>query len=307
MIYDTIIIGAGPAGVAAGVYAARKKLKTLLIAESFGGQSIISNNIENWLGDIKLSGVELAEKLEKHLRAQKDIAIKTGEKVMVVKKENKNFTVKTDKDNIYQTKTIIVASGARHQRLSVPGEDKFEGKGVSYCATCDAPLFKNKDVAVIGTGNSGLEAVIDLLPYAHKIYLMDILPAIKGDQVLQEKIRKSDQINIMLKTQTQEIYGTQFVRGLKYKDLKSGKIKDLAIQGVFVAIGSVPNSEFIKDLVELDKYGQIIIDPRAQATSQPGVFAAGDITDTSYKQNNIAAGDGVKAALSVYEYLIKQK
>jgi len=238
--YDTIIIGAGPAGVAAGVYVARKKLKTLLlITQSFGGQSVVSASIENWIGEIKLSGFELREKLEKHLRAQEGIEIKSPEKVVSVKKLNGFFMVASDKKS-YKTKTVIVASGGRRRRLGVPGEDKFEGKGVVYCSTCDAPFFRNKDVVVVGAGNSGLGAVIDLLPYANKIYLTDVLPEVKADQILQEKINKSDKINILLETQIQEIYGDQFVSGVKYKDLKSGEAKDLAVQGVFVEIGSVP-------------------------------------------------------------------
>lgn len=304
--YDTIIIGAGPAGVAAGVYVARKKLKTLLITQSFGGQSVVSASIENWIGEIKLSGFELREKLEKHLRAQEGIEIKSPEKVVSVKKQNGSFVVASDKKS-YKTKTVIVASGGRRRRLGVPGEDKFEGKGVVYCSTCDAPFFRNKDVVVVGAGNSGLGAVIDLLPYANKIYLTDVLPEVKADQILQEKINKLDKVNILLETQVQEIYGDQFVSGVKYKDLKSGEVKDLVVQGVFVEIGSMPNSEFVKDLVKTDRRGQIVIDPRTQTTSEPGVFAAGDVTDLPYKQNNISAGDGAKAALSMYDFLIKQK
>jgi len=315
MIYDIIIIGGGPAGVAATVYAARKKLKTLLITETFGGQSIVSDDIENWIGEKHISGVELAKRLEGHVRAYEEVVdIKASEKVINVKavkcsepKRNCDFEVETSKDNTYSGKAIVLAAGARHRRLGVPGEDEFEGKGVSYCSTCDAPLFRGKEVAVVGGGNAGLEAVIDLLAYATKVYLLQRSDKLKGDPIIQDEIKNSGKAEVILNADTTEILGDKLVSGLKYKDKVTNDEKELKVSGVFIEIGAVPNSEMVKDLVELDKYGQVIIDSKHSTTTHPGIFAAGDITDDPYKQNNISVGDGVKAALAAHAYTLNRK
>lgn len=316
MLYDIIIIGGGPGGAAAAVYAARKKLKTLLITESFGGQSMVSDDIQNWIGEPHISGYDLAKKLEAHIRAYADtVEIKTPEKVVKIKPakcedESRvcDFEVETDKGGIYQGKALIVVAGARRRKLTVPGEEKFEGKGVAYCSTCDAPLFSGKKVAVVGGGNAGLEAVQDLFPYASEIYLINRGEALKGDPAMVEEINKNPKLkNIILNAETTEIIGDKMVTGLKYKDVKTGKEKLLALDGVFVEIGSVPNSEMVKDFVKLDAYGQIIIDPKHGSTSHSGVFAAGDITDDPYKQNNVSVGDAVKAALAAYNYLLRRE
>lgn len=318
-MYDLIIVGGGPAGAAAGVYAGRKKMKTLLITDSFGGQSIVSDSIENWIGIKKISGFELAKMLEEHVKSYEGVEIKNGEKVVSVKeKEMKDnfsaqdgsafgFEVSTDKGGIYQSKTLIVASGGRRRRLNIPGEDKFDGKGVSYCSTCDAPLFGNKEVAVIGGGNAGLESVIDLIPYASKVYIINRGPKLTGDSLTQEEVKKSPKVDIINNAQTQEILGEQFVMAIKYTDNVSGQVKELPVGGVFVEIGSIPNSEFMKGLVLMNKAGEIIVDHRTSATSRPGIFAAGDVTDEIYKQNNISAGDAIAAALSAYNYLYNIK
>lgn len=315
MLYDVIIVGGGPAGAAAAVYSARKKLKTLLITESFGGQSIVSDDIHNWIGEINISGFDLAKKLENHVRDYADtVDIKMPERVIQVyavkdegEKKTSDFEVKTDKDNIYQGKAIIICAGARRRKLGVPGEDRLVGRGVAYCSTCDAPLFSGKTVAVVGGGNAGLEAAVDLFPYATKVYLMHRGEALKGDPATQEDIRKNPKSEIILNAETQEILGENLVTGLKYKDAKTGEEKTLKVGGVFVEIGSVPNSEIVKNLVELDKWGQIVIDPKHASTSHSGIFAAGDITDDPYKQNNISAGDAVKAALAAYAYLLQRQ
>ena len=315
MIYDVIIIGGGPAGCAATVYAARKKLKTLLITESFGGQSFVSDDIENWIGDKHISGIDLAKKLEEHVRAYEDIVdIKTPEKVIKIKDIKCtepgricDFEVTTNKGNTYLGKSIVLAAGARHRLLGVPGEDEFKGKGVSYCSTCDAPLFKGKEVAVVGGGNSGLEAVIDLKPYAKKIYLLQRKSILTGDPETQEEIKKINKVKVILNADAVEIMGDKMVTGLKYKDIKTGEIEELKVGGVFVEIGTVPNSEIVKDLVELDKWEEVKIDSKHSTTTHPGIFAAGDITDDPYKQNNISAGDGVKAALAAYAYILQRK
>ena len=326
MLYDLIIIGGGPAGAAAAVYSARKKLKTLLITESFGGQSIVSDDIQNWIGERSISGFDLAKKFEEHIRNYPDeVEIKMPEKVVSVKKNpgiesqeqetgirsqsaiGDNFEVETDKGNKYQSKTLIIVAGARRRKLGVKGEAEFEGRGVAYCSTCDAPLFSGKKVSVVGGGNAGLEAVQDLFPYASEIYLLEYGEAVKGDPVTAEEIKKNPKLKeIILNAETLEITGEKFMTGLKYKDRKSGEEKTLDVDGVFVEIGSIPNSEILKGLVELDKYGQIVIDSKHASTSQPGIYAAGDITDDPYKQNNISAGDAVKAALSAYNYLLKK-
>lgn len=315
MMYDVIIIGGGPAGCSAAVYTARKQLKTLVIAESFGGQSIVSDDIQNWIGEAHISGLDLAKKLEDHIRGFPDmVEIKSGEEVVKVESvdcaaDTKicNFKVTSKKGDAYTARTVILAAGARRRKLGVLGEDTFNGKGVAYCSTCDAPLFMNKKVAVMGGGNAGLEAVEDLLPYASEVYLLEYGEILKGDPVTQEQIKKNPKLKqIILNAQSQEIIGDTFVTGLKYKDRKTNEDHTLEVGGIFVEIGSVPNSEMVKGLVELDTWGQVVIDSKHASTSVPGIFAAGDITDDPYKQNNISAGDAVKAALAAYGYLLKQ-
>lgn len=325
MLYDVIIIGGGPAGISAAVYTARKRLKTLLIAEEFGGQSIVSDDIQNWIGEPHISGFDLAKKFEAHVRSFPDMVdIKTSEKAIEVRSikciengfllgEGKricDFEIKTDKGNVnvYEGKTVILAAGARRRKLNVPGEEQFNGKGVAYCSTCDAPLFSDKRVAVVGGGNAGLEAVVDLFPYAKEVYVIEYGESLKADPVTQEEVKKNPKLKqILLNAQTTEIVGDKFVTGIRYKDKKTGETKELPVEGVFVEIGSIPNSEIVKDLVELDKWGQVKIDSKHASTSHPGVFAAGDITDDPYKQNNISAGDAVKAALAAYNYLLQRE
>ena len=307
-MYHLIIIGGGPGGVAAGVYAARKKIKTLLITESFGGQSMVSADVRNWIGTKSISGFDLAKNLEEHLRAQESIDIRSPELVKIVKGKEKVFLVETDKGNTFETKTIILTSGSRHRVLNVPGEKEFEGKGVVYCSTCDAPIFAGKTVAVVGGGNAGLEAVVDLFPYARKIYLLEYGDALKGDPITQERIKNgSNPVEIIFNAQTEVIMGEKFVRGLRYKDRISEETKELKLDGVFVAIGATPNSAMVKDLVELNTRGEVLIDSKTGKTSREGIWAAGDVTDDPFKQNNISAGDAVKAALSVYQYLLAHK
>ncbi len=302
---DLIIVGGGPGAVGAGVYAARKKIKTLLITDSFGGQSLVSADIQNWIGDKSITGLELAQKLEEHLRAQEDIEISDNDRVNLVEKILGGFKVGTQKGKFYETRTLLIASGSRRKRLGVLGEDKLDGKGVAYCSICDAPLFKNKIVAVVGGGNAGLEAGIDLVPYASKIYMLLRGTTLRGDEISEEKLKKSGKVEIIFNAVIEEILGETFVSGLKYKDLISGIVKEINLEGVFVEIGSLPNSDFMKDLVELNKFGEITIDPRTQNSSVPGIWAVGDVSDVKYKQNNIAVGDGVKAILNIYEYLAK--
>jgi alkyl hydroperoxide reductase subunit F len=304
-LYDTIIIGGGPAGAAAAVYAARKRLRTLVITPDFGGQSMVSAGIENWIGEISITGLELAEKLRKHVAAQKDVEILTPARVTWVSEGSGCiFEVTTDQGQTYRTRTVIVASGGRRKRLQVPGEDRLDGQGVAYCSTCDAPFFQNLDVAVVGSGNSALETVIDLAPYARKIYLLIRGNQPKGDPSMQEKVTGIPQLQILPQTAVQEILGEESVAGLRFQDLQTGKASELAVKGVFVAIGSVPNSDFVRSLVDTNQSGEILIDHQTAQTSRKGIFAAGDVTNDPFKQNNISAGDGVRAALSAYHYIL---
>ncbi len=305
-MYELIIIGGGPAGIAAGVYAARKKIKILLIADSFGGQSLVSADIQNWIGTTSVSGFDFAKMLEEHLRAQEDMEIIDSDSVISAEKINEGFRLKAKSGKEFQTKYLLLCSGSRRRKLNVPGEKEFDGKGVAYCSICDAPLFKNKDVAVIGGGNAGLEAVIDLFPYAAKIYLLEYSENLKGDPVTQEKVKANSKVEIIPMAETVEILGSDFAAGLKYKDRRTTEIKELKLGGVFVEIGAIPNSDFVKGLVEMNGFGEIIADPKTQQTSMPGIWAAGDVSDVLYKQNNISAGDAIKAVLNIDEYLHKK-
>lgn len=309
-MYELVIIGGGPAAVAAGVYAGRKRIKTLLITESFGGQSLVSNEIENWIGNKVISGAELAKNLEEHVRAQEDIEIITFDKVTKVEKTKQDppeghFTITTESGKTFESKTVLLTSGSRRRRLGILGEDEFDGKGVVFCSTCDAPLFKDKDVAVIGGGNAGLEAVIDLIPYAKTIKLLVRKDFLKGDDITQEKVKSHDKVEILFGAVSQEILGDKMVTGLKYEDTKTKETKELELQGVFIEIGSIPNSDFVKDITEVNKIGEVVVDHKTQATSQVGIWAAGDVSDVLYKQNNVSAGDAIKALLSIYEFLHK--
>ena len=302
-MYDLIIIGGGPAGVAAGIYAARKKIKTLLITDFFGGQSVVAADIKNFIGIKSISGFELAKALEEHLKEQEGIEIKDHTLVSKIEKKDGSFIIATDKDEKIETKTVLITLGSRYKKLNVPGEKEFEGKGVFYCATCDAPLMKNKTVAVIGGGNSGFESALDLLPYASKIYLLEFMDVSKADAITQEKVKKSGKAEIITMAAVQEILGDKFVNKIKYQDRRTNEIKELAVEGIFISVGYQPNSALVKDLVELAKFDEIIVDPKTQKTSLPGIWAAGDITDTLYHQNNIAMGDAVKAVLNINDYL----
>ncbi len=306
MIYDVAIIGGGPGGVSAAIYASRKQLKTLLITENIGGQSSVSASVENWIGTISLPGWELAQSLEKHLRAQEGIDIRTGELATKIMEESGRFLINGSSGESYQTKTVVIASGGRHRALDVPGEEKFRGKGVVYCSTCDAPFFRGKKVVVVGGGNSGLEAVEDLLPYAREIILMVRSGELKGDAVTREKILADPKVSVIYFGLIQEILGENTVEGIRYKDAHTGEAADIRLDGVFVEIGMIPNSDFVGELVNRNERGEIVLDHRTKATSRLGIFATGDVTDAPYKQNNISAGDGVVAALSAYDYLRKQ-
>lgn len=303
MTYDLIIAGGGPAGIAAGIYAARKKIKTLLITDTFGGQAVIAGKIENFIGFKSISGVEMAKKLEEHLRTQEGIEIKDGRKISAIEKQSGFFSIKTDREEFFKSKTLLISLGSHYRRLKIPGEKEFEGKGIFYCSVCDAPLMKNKTAVVVGGGNSGFDAVADLLPYASKIYLLEFSDAPKGDALTLEKLKTSEKLEIITMANAKEITGEKFVGALKYEDRKTGEIKEIKTDGVFAAIGYEPNTDLVKNLTKTDEKGKIIVDCKTQKTSCEGAWAAGDTTDVLYNQINIAIGDAIKAVLNIYEYL----
>jgi len=306
-MYDLIIIGGGPAAVSAGVVAARKKLKTLVVSQTFGGQWIVAETVKNFIGFESISGLELAKALEKHLRAQEEIEIKDQTTISKIAKSTEGFSVETDKGEAFEAKTILMASGTRYRKLGIPGEKEFEGRGVFYCATCDAPLMKNKSVAVIGGGNSAFGAAESLLPYASKIYILDRSEVSSADIITQDKVKNSGKAEMLATSIAQEIMGDKFVRGLKYQNLSTKETKELAVEGIFISIGHEPNSDIIKDLIQTNDRLEIVVDPKTQKTSLEGIWAAGDITDTPYKQGTVAAGDAMKAALNIYDYFKNKK
>lgn len=298
-MYDLIIIGAGPAGITASVYASRKRMNTLVITKDIGGQTAISGDVENYTGYQFITGPELAQKFEEHMR-RFNIELKENEEVIEVKKKDNLVSVKTAK-GIYEAKTAIIASGKRSRELNVPGEKEFKNKGLTYCATCDAPLFSGKVVAVIGGGNSGLDATLQLMNIARHVYIINISPDLTGDPIMQEKVKESKIVTVLNNAQVTAVSGDKMVTGIKIK--REGKEETLAVQGVFVEIGLIPNSEFAKD-IEKNKWGEIKVNPYNE-TNVPAIFAAGDVTDVPEKQIIIAAGEGSKAALSAFRYLAR--
>lgn len=308
-MYEVIIVGGGPAGAAAAIYCARKKIKTLIITDGFGGQSDVSDDIGNWIGEISISGLDLAKKYENHVRSLEgeDLEVKTPEKVEMITKTKDGdipeFLVKTNKGE-YSTYGVIVTSGGVRKKLNVPGEKEFDGRGVAYCATCDAPLFRDKVVAVVGGGNAGLEAVEDLVQYATKVYLMIRGTELKGDATTQEAVKNHEKVEILWETEVKEIHGEVMVNAITYNDKKAGEDKKLELQGLFIEIGSVANSNVLGDLVDLNNRGEVITDHMTFETSQKGIYAAGDVTDQIYKQNNISVGNAVSAALSINGYIL---
>jgi alkyl hydroperoxide reductase subunit F len=301
MIYDLIIIGGGPAGVSAGVYAARKKLKTLLIAPEFGGQSIVSEGIENWIGTVKLSGTELAENLKKHLLTYADnvVTIKEGEAVQDIQKSADGFDIKTETAS-YSAKNILITTGSTRRKLEIPGAQEFDNKGLTYCASCDGPLFAGQDVVVIGGGNAAFESAAQLLAYCKSVTILNRTENFKADEITVEKLKQNPKLKIITNAIPVEIKGDKFARGLIYQDSVTKENHEITAPGIFVEIGLIPTTYFAKNVLELNAIGQIPVDPRNQKTKIPGIWAAGDCTDGLYHQNNIASGDAVKALEDIY-------
>ncbi len=302
---DLIIIGGGPAGVAAGVYAARKHLKSVLIAEEIGGQSTVSEGIENWIGTVSIPGADLAKNLKAHLEAYKSDKVETiiGERVTKLSQKDEGFMATTGDGKQFTARAVLIASGANRKKLIVPGADAFENKGVTYCASCDGPLFAGQDVAVIGGGNAGFETAAQLLAYAKSVTMIHRRHSYKADAITIERVLAHPNMRALPNTIPLEVKGEKFVSGLVVKDADTGALTELPVTGIFVEIGVTPNTEFAKDLIKLDDVGRVITDPKNQHTSVDGVWAAGDCTDELYHQNNIAAGDAVKALEDIYVHL----
>lgn len=304
-MYELVIIGAGPGGTAAAVYASRKKIRTALITKEFGGQSVVSPDIQNWIGDIAISGDELAKKFEAHVRAYADdcAVIEEGTCVTHVEKTTNGFSVATENGKTFDTKTVLITTGGQRRKLTVPGALEFDQKGLTYCASCDGPLFSGMDVVVIGGGNAGFETAAQLLAYTKSVTLLHRSAKFNADEVTVEKVLAHKNMTGILNADITEVVGDKFVQGIKYKDVTTGEEKELAVNGVFVEIGMVPGTDFLGDLVTLDKYKKVVVDHKTQQTSQEGVWAAGDCTDSLYHQNNIAAGDAIKALEDIYLFL----
>jgi alkyl hydroperoxide reductase subunit F len=302
-----LIIGGGPAGAAAAVYAARKGIRTGIVAERFGGQTLDTLGIENFISVLETEGPKFAAALEAHVRAY-DVDIMNLQRVealLPAEQPGGLATVRLANGAELKSRTVILSTGARWKNINVPGEQEYKTKGVAYCPHCDGPLFKGKRVAVIGGGNSGVEAAIDLAGVVGHVTLLEFADALRADAVLVNKLKSLPNVSIHTGAQTTEITGDgQKVNGLNYTERASGTSHHVELEGVFIQIGLVPNTEFLKGTVELSRYGEIVIDAKCH-TSLPGVYSAGDVTTVPYKQIIIAAGEGSKAALSAFDHLIR--
>jgi alkyl hydroperoxide reductase subunit F len=316
MIYDLAILGGGPAGVAAGVYASRKRLSTVFITPNFESQSSVAEDIQNWIGTVSINGLDLAKNLKLHLTANAGdvVHIREGEYVTKISKKagadgasSDTFLVSTttalEKTAEYEARTVLIATGSVRRKLAVPGAAEFENRGLTYCASCDGPLFADKDVVVVGGGNAGFETAAQLLAYAKSVTLLTHGDAFRADPVTVEKVLAHPKMKAITNATPKSVAGEKFVSSFTYTDTKTGTDVTLPVQGIFVEIGLIPNTGFAKDVIDLNKFGQIPVDPRTQMTHVPGIWAAGDCTDGLYHQNNIAAGDGVKALEDIYLHL----
>ncbi|MDE8564450.1 alkyl hydroperoxide reductase subunit F [Anoxybacillus rupiensis] len=300
--FDVLVVGGGPAGATAAIYAARKGIRTGIVAERFGGQILDTLGIENFISVKYTEGPKLAASLEEHVK-QYDIDIMDSQRVKRLEKKDL-IEIELENGAVLKSKTVVLATGARWRNLGVPGEAEFKNKGVAYCPHCDGPLFEGKHVAVIGGGNSGVEAAIDLAGIVKHVTVFEFMPELKADAVLQERLYSLPNVTVLKNVQTKEITGTDRVNGISYIDRETGEEHHLELQGVFVQIGLVPNTDWLEGTVERNRFGEIIVDKRG-ATNIPGVFAAGDCTDSAYKQIIISMGSGATAALGAFDYLIR--
>ena len=304
--YDILIVGGGPAGASAAVYSARKGLRTGIVSERFGGQVMDTLGIENFISVKATEGPKLVTALEEHVK-EYDVDIMNLQRAKSIQKNDENalFEVELENGGKLKSKSVIVATGARWRELNVPGEKEFKGKGVAYCPHCDGPLFKGKHVAVIGGGNSGVEATIDLANIVGHVTLFEFAPVLKADDILQKRLYSLPNVDVILNAQTLEVLGTDKVNSMIYLDRETNEKKTIPLEGIFIQIGLLPNTDFVKNTVDLSKFGEIIIDSHGQS-SLKGLFAAGDATTVPYKQIIIAMSEGAKASLGAFDYLIRQ-
>ncbi len=303
-LYDVTVIGTGPAATSAAIYAVRKGLNVAMIGVKVGGQVLDTNDIENIIGTTTTTGAKYAESLEKHMK-EYPIAFKDGHLVKEVKKDGKDKILVTDDGKEYRTKTVIVATGAKHRHLGIPGEEEFTGKGVHFCTTCDGPFYKGLDVTIVGGGNSGVEAALDMSGIAKSVTLIEFMPELKADQVLQDKLAERENITVHKNTATKEVKGTEFVEKIVYANRDTNEDVEVKMDGLFIEIGLSANTSVVEGVVERNKIGEIIIDEN-NMTSEKGIFAAGDCTTVKHKQIVIAVGEGAKAALSAFNYLLSE-
>jgi alkyl hydroperoxide reductase subunit F len=303
MLYDLIIIGGGPAGTAAAVYAARKQLKTLLIVKEWGGQSVVSDDIQNWIGTPHISGAKLAESLKSHVTEYKGdvLTISEGQNVTNISGTDGNFTVTIENGDIQKSKTVLVATGSSRRKLDIPGADTFEHKGVTYCASCDGPLFSGMDVVVIGGGNAGFESAAQLLAYCKSVTLISRSEP-RADAITIQKLKAKENFKLLIGVTPKSIAGNKFVESFTYTDT-NGTDTTLPVSAIFVEIGQVPATSFVEKIVSLTPTKNIVVDPHTQETTTEGIWAAGDCTDGLYHQNNIAVGDAVRALEDIYLHL----
>lgn len=300
--YDVLVIGGGPAGASAAIYAARKGIRTGIVAERFGGQVLDTLGIENFISVKYTEGPTFVSHLEEHVKHYGIDILKAQRAKRLEKKDL--IEVELENGAVLKSKTLIISTGARWRNIGVPGEAEFKNKGVAYCPHCDGPLYQGKDVAVIGGGNSGIEAAIDLAGIVRHVTVLEFMPELKADAVLQKRLYSLPNVTVLTNVETKEITGTDKVDGITYADRATGEVHHIELQGVFVQIGLVPNTDWLEGAVERNRVGEIIVDKRG-ATSVPGVFAAGDCTDSPYKQIVIALGSGANAALGAFDYLIR--
>ena len=301
-MYDLIIVGGGPAGVAAAVYAARKRLKTALVVEEWGGQSNISLDVQNWIGTLRVTGADLAKMLKSHVENYKSdvLDIISPASAAALESGTESVAVKLKDGRTLEGAALLIASGARRRKLEVPGAAEFDQKGLTYCASCDGPLFADQDVAIIGGGNAGFETALQLLAYCKSVTLLNRSEIFRADEITVAAVKANPKMRILTNAEPTAVIGEQFVAALKWKDIKTGKEDTLSVTGIFVEIGLLPNTEWLGDKLEMNAIKQIKVDPKTQRTSHPRIWAAGDATDGLFHQNNIAAGDAVKALEDIY-------
>lgn len=300
--FDVLVVGGGPAGASAAIYAARKGIRTGIVAERFGGQVQDTLSIENFISVKRTEGPKLVANLEEHVNDY-DIDVMNSQRAKHIEKKDL-FELELENGAVLKSKTVIISTGARWRNIGVPGENEFKNNGVAYCPHCDGPLFEGKDVAVIGGGNSGIEAAIDLAGIVKHVTVLEFAPELKADEVLQKRLYSLPNVTVIKNAQTQEITGTESVNGITYMDRDTKEVKHIELQGVFVQIGLVPNTEWLEGTVERNRMGEIIVDKHGQS-NVPGLFAAGDCTDSAYNQIIISMGSGATAALGAFDYLIR--